>query len=69
MAEALESLRLVPVERENAAAWAVLFRTGDLSIGAPPYLLAQDAQLLHRAALLAGLLDLARAFRPIGNPP
>ena len=68
MAEALESLRLVPAERENAAAWAVVFRSGDWST-APPYIGASDVAVLHAAALLADLPHLARAFRPIGDPP
>ncbi|MBO18907.1 hypothetical protein [Herbaspirillum sp.] len=66
LAEALAGLRLAPSERDLAADWLAVLRS-DWSLR-PPWLTSADVALLHRAALVAGLLHLARAFAPLPIP-
>ena len=66
LAEALAGLRLAPSERDLAADWLAVLRS-DWSLR-PPWLTSADLAILHRAALVAGLLHLARAFAPLPIP-
>lgn len=62
VADALEGLRLSPVERRTAEEWAIRFRTGDWARVAP-WMLAQETELIYRACLVA-MAQASTAERP-----
>ena len=61
LAAALESMRLSPGDRARAQAWIPIVRFGAWST-APPWLVAADVALLHRAAVDAQLPQLVAVF-------